>query len=187
MSAGPRLFISLALPESWRRELSLSQEQLASRRDHVNWVRPEHLHLTLRFLGETEEALVPHVDAVLEQLAHSHKAPRLRLGEPGIFGSPALPRVLWVGLTGEMEALNLLARQLERRLRQLGLSPAEHGFKAHLSLGRVKRCREDLAAAHLRHPPLPLEAGLERLELVESLLRPQGPEYHVLTRHILST
>lgn len=182
-----RLFIALALPESWRRELALGQEQLASRRDRVNWVRPEHLHLTLRFLGDTEEERISHLDAALEELAARQRAPRLVLGEPGFFGPPSSPRVLWVGVRGELDKVKTLVHQMERALKALGFPAADHAFKAHLSLGRVKRCREDLAVAHLRHPPLPLEARLERMELVESHLRPEGPEYHVLTRHILSS
>lgn len=187
MKRAPRLFIALSLPEAWRQELGRSLEQLASRRDRVSWVRREHLHLSLRFLGETEERFIPLVDDLLAQLARHHAAPLLRLGEPGIFGAPTAPRVLWMGLAGQLRELEELAASLERGLRRLGLPAAEHAFKPHLTLGRVKQCREDLALVHLRHPPLPLEAHLGRLELLESRLRPEGPEYDVLTRHILST
>lgn len=180
-----RLFISLALPEEIRAELGRTREQLASRRDRINWVRSEQLHLTLRFLGELEERWIETLERELEALAAEHRVLSLHLGEPGIFGPPAAPRVLWVGLQGELAALERLAADLEKRLRRLGLPPAEHGFKAHLTLGRVKSCRADLAAAHLAFPPLPLAMSLCELELIESRLRPEGPEHHVLTRHIL--
>jgi 2'-5' RNA ligase len=180
-----RLFIALALPEEVRAELGRTRDQLASRRDRVSWVRDEQLHLTLRFLGDTEDALVPDLERELEELAARHAAPALRLGEPGIFGHADAPRVLWVGLKGELAGLEALAADLEKRLRRLGLPPADHGFKAHLTLGRVKSCRPDLATAHLAFPPLPLELRPRELELIESRLRPDGPEYHVLARHIL--
>ena len=180
-----RLFIALALPEEARAELCRTREQLASRRDRVNWVRGEQLHLTLRFLGELEESWIEVLERELEALAMQHQALSMQLGEPGIFGPPSAPRVLWVGLKGDTAALERLAADLEKRLRRLGLPPAEHGFKAHLTLGRVKSCHEDLAAAHLAFPPLPLAMSLRELELIESRLRPEGPEHHVLTRHIL--
>ena len=180
-----RLFIALALPEEIRAELGRSRDQLASRRDRVAWVQGAQMHLTLRFLGELEERWVEALESELEALAERHAAPALRLGAPGIFGSTVAPRVLWVGLNGELDALEALATDLEKRLRRLGLPPAEHGFKAHLTLGRVKACRPDLAAAHLGFPPLPLPMRLRELELIESRLHPEGPEYHVLTRHIL--
>jgi len=181
-----RLFIALALPEPVRAELALTRDQLASRRDRVNWVRTEQLHLTLRFLGETEESLLPDLEAMLDRLAGQHGELALRLGAPGLFGSAASPRVLWVGLDGEVEGLAALARELERGLRRLGLPPAEQAFKAHVTLGRVKACRPDLAAAHLAHPPLPVAFRGRELRLLESRLRPEGPEHHVLTRHILA-
>lgn len=181
-----RLFIALALPAEIKAELARSREQLASRRDRVNWVRDEQLHLTLRFLGETEEDLIPELERELEFLSRRHAAPALRLGEPGLFGPALAPRVLWVGLRGELELLEALVRDVEKRLRRLGLPPADQGFKAHLTLGRVKSCHPDLATAHLAYPPLPLAMRLRELLLLESRLRPAGPEHHVLTRHILN-
>ncbi|MFA7331441.1 MAG: RNA 2',3'-cyclic phosphodiesterase [Candidatus Delongbacteria bacterium] len=181
-----RLFIALALPEEIRAELGRTRDQLASRRDRINWLPREQLHLTLRFLGDVEEAEIPALDAQLEELAARHAPLELKLGLPGIFGPPAAPRVLWVGLAGWLEPLERLVRELESRLRRLGRPPAESGFKPHLTLGRVKQCRADLAAAHLAFPPLPLALRLGHLQLIESRLRPAGAEHHVLTRHILS-
>jgi 2'-5' RNA ligase len=181
-----RLFIALALPETVRSELALTRDQLASRRDRVNWVRTEQLHLTLRFLGDTEEGLLPDLETLLDDLAARHGELSLRLGAPGLFGSATAPRVLWVGLDGEVERLQALARELERGLRRLGLPAAEQAFKAHVTLGRVKACRPDLAAAHLAHPPLPVAFRGRELRLLESRLRPEGPEHDVLTRHILA-
>lgn len=181
-----RLFIALALPEAVRAELALTRDQLASRRDRVNWVRTEQLHLTLRFLGETDECLLPDLESLLDELAARRGELALRLGAPGLFGSAAAPRVLWVGLEGDVDGLGALARELERGLRRLGLPAAEQAFKAHVTLGRVKACRPDLAAAHLAHPPLPTAFRGRELRLLECRLRPEGPEHHVLTRHILT-
>jgi len=180
-----RLFIALALPEAVRTELALRRDQLASRRDLVNWVRTEHFHLTLRFLGDTEDQVAQELDVLLEEVVRRHPAPSLRLGLPGLFGAPAAPRVLWMGLDGELAVLSALSRDLERGLRRLGLPPAARAFKAHVTLGRVKSCRPDLAAAHLAHPPLPVAFHGREIRLLESRLRPEGPDYHVLTRHIL--
>jgi len=181
-----RLFIASPLPEGVRAELRLQQDRLKPRREAVVWVRDEHLHLTLRFLGEIEPPLDGSIAALLEELAESAAPLALRLGQPGFFGREDAPRVLWTGLAGQTEALAAFARRLELGLRRLGVEPSPQRFKAHLTLGRVKACRPDLLAAHLSAPPLPLEFALREVRLVRSTLKPDGPVHDVLTRPILT-
>lgn len=180
-----RLFIAMPLEKEVRAELMRSQEQLKSRRDRITWVKPEQLHLTMRFLGDVPEAAIGGISEALDGLAASTRVPMLQLGMPGVFGAPRRPRVLWMGLRGQVDLLAELSGKLEQRLRALGFAAAEHGFRAHITLGRVNRCYPDLAAAHLAYPPLPVEVRPAELQLIESILKPTGPVYHVLTRHKL--
>jgi RNA 2',3'-cyclic 3'-phosphodiesterase len=181
-----RLFIAAPLPEVVRAQLRLQQDRLKPRREAVNWVKDEHLHLSLRFLGETDERRVEAVADLLDELALQAAALDLRLGEPGFFGSEHRPRVIWTGLAGQIGALEALARRLELGLQRLGVERSPQRFKAHLTLGRVRSCRPDLLAAHLGAPPLPVGFVLRELRLIQSTLKPTGPIHDVLTRHILT-
>lgn len=181
-----RLFIAIPLPEAVRAQLRRQQDGLKPRREAIAWTKDEQLHLTLRFIGETEKHLVEPVADLLDRLAERHAPLALRLGPPGFFGGERSPRVLWTGLEGDLPALETLARRLELGLQGLGFERAPQRFKPHLTLGRVKACRPDLLAAHLGAPPLPLAFRVEELRLVESTLKPAGAIHDVLTRHILS-
>ncbi len=180
-----RCFFACPLPEAALNELMLTQEQLKSRRDTINWVKRENLHLTLRFLGEVEECRVSELDSLLENLTERQRAFSFELGSAGIFGPGEKPRVLWVGLKGRMQPLREFVSQLEKGLHGLGFDAAEHAFRPHLTLGRVKSCLPDLAARHMAHSPLPVECRLDSVLLLESRLKKTGPEYNVLTRHTL--
>lgn len=181
-----RLFIAIPLPETVRAELRRQQDGLKSRREAIHWAPDEQLHLTLRFVGETEKHRLEPVVDLLERLAERHRPLDLRLGSPGFFGSERSPRVLWTGLEGELAALETLARRLELGLQGLGFERAPLRFKPHLTLGRVKGCRPDLLAAHLGAPPLPVAFRAGEIRLIESTLKPSGAIHDVLTRHILS-
>ncbi len=182
-----RLFIAFRLPERVREELTRQQDWLKPRRERINWVAPEGMHLTLKFLGDTESVLAEDIARQLDRTCAAEAPLRMRLGEPGFFGPEHSPRVLWTGLEGERERLQRLARRIEHGLQQIGLPRSERRFKGHLTIGRVKQCRQDLAGEHLAAVPLPLEFALEELDLIESRLRREGPEYHVLSRHILES
>jgi len=179
-----RCFVGLPLPEDWRNALDRVTGRLAARLcSRVSWTRPGNWHVTLKFLGEVEQARLPQCLAALRCVCFAPLT--LRLGEAGAF-APARtggPRTLWAGLDQGAEACGLLAAQVDRALAARGFAPASKPLRAHVTLGRVKAPQpgDDWAA-------VAEELGRERFaaarvgELVfwRSILGPGGPKYAAL-------
>ncbi|HEY8490910.1 MAG TPA: RNA 2',3'-cyclic phosphodiesterase [Dehalococcoidia bacterium] len=178
-----RLFVALELPEAWRRALARLQGDLRARGlAGLRWVRPEGIHLTLKFLGGVPAPRVPEIDAALRAVLAEEPGFALRLGAPGTFGGPR-PRVVWVGVEGAVPALASLQRRVEAALVPLGFPPEARPFAPHLTLARVPEgtapgLRRTLAAAlaQVGPPPAP-EFRVRSVSLMESFLRPDGAVY----------
>src|SRR3989338_10233288 len=100
-----RAFLAIELPEAVRARLAALQRDLASAKADVKWVDPNHLHVTMRFLGEIAEPQRQAVAVLIERVAGATAPMRLQLVELGAFPSPSAPRVLWVGIQEGREAL----------------------------------------------------------------------------------
>lgn len=178
-----RAFVAIALPEGSRQAIAglLDQLHRADSRRTVRWVRPEGVHLTLQFLGETPEALVEALQSVLSTAAARHQSFRLRLGGLGSFpNSPSRrARVLWVGLEGETEALAGLQRDVAAALETIGFVPEPRAFSPHLTLGRVPGGNADVRELYGRvsWPAGASEFSALGVSLMQSRLLPQGAQY----------
>lgn len=138
--ASLRLFVAIELPDSVRHALGDACDALvaASPANTLRPVRPEGIHITLKFLGAVAESQVPAVrDAIAGAVAGV--APfELRTGDPGSFGGPRNLRVAWVGVDGDVAALGALAAKVEAALQPIGFTPETRPFAAHLTLARVR-------------------------------------------------
>ncbi|EFO81593.1 hypothetical protein OSCT_0609 [Oscillochloris trichoides DG-6] len=179
-----RLFIALDLPDPVRAALAHTQAHLRQRGLAVRWAGVEGMHLTLQFLGETDAALVPDLLAGIAQIAAPNF--RLHLAGLGVFPNPQRPRVLWVGLGGDLVALKELHTQVLAVTHPLGFVPEARPFAPHLTLGRVRpeanASQIQAVAQVMRHatPPAALEWTAEAVRLFHSQSTPQGMEYRVL-------
>jgi 2'-5' RNA ligase len=127
----PRLFVAIDLPLQVKERLSL----LCCGLPGARWVRPEHLHLTLRFIGEVDAMVF---QAVRETLVEVQGEPfSLRLGGTGFFPPRGRPRVVWVGI-GKNERLRQLRNRIESVLVRAGLEPDGRKFAPHITLARLK-------------------------------------------------
>lgn len=178
-----RLFLALGLPAAIRESLAGAQRVLRSSCTGWRWVRPEGIHLTLRFLGEVSAA----DDAAQRpswRRAASRSGPlRLRVAGTGVFPSVRRPRVLWVGVEeidpgGRLEAL---AGALEAAARDAGFKAETRNFRPHLTLARAARGGRPTAPAPESVGWIG-EAAIGDLVLFRSELRPQGARYTALER-----
>lgn len=115
----------------------------------VRWVKPDGVHLTLKFLGDVPAEQISEINAALSSaiIGAGSAAFDLSLGGLGSFGKPGAPRVIWVGVGGDKAALNKLQKVVEATLNPLGFPPEDRGFNPHLTLGRVPELgREERAA-----------------------------------------
>ena len=133
-----RLFVAIDLPEDVRESLGRLQSDLR-RRDlpGLRWTRPEGVHLTLKFLGETPASSLAAIEGALARAVRGAQPFRLALGAPGTFGNRRGPRVLWVDVEGDVKPLQQLQAAVERELAAAGVAPEERGFSPHLTLARV--------------------------------------------------
>ena len=137
------------------------------------------LHVTLKFLGDVDEALVPRIGEAMEASCHGIKPFTVEVIGSGTFPPKGGARVIWVGLKGA-EPLEAIAERLERSLEPLGFAPEGRGFKAHLTLARVKDASasgrgRDIASGYEDKSFGSKVIG--EVMLKKSVLRPQGPEY----------
>ena len=189
-----RLFIAAVPPPPVRAALVAMQEALRAglaapdAGPRVRWVRPEAIHLTLRFLGETPGDRAPAIERALAATAAASPPIDLRLGALGTFGGRR-PRVVWVGLEGDLAALDACASMLNRSLAAEGFPDDPRPLRPHLTLARLSgRAGRDAHArllslvAAAAAPSKPAEAGfrVEALKLIRSELRPDGPRYTTL-------
>jgi 2'-5' RNA ligase len=139
-----RSFIAVELPDEVRRALAEAQKRLKRDVTGVRWVEPASIHLTLKFLGNIAAEKVPLIAAAA--MGAVQNEPPLSLGVCGLgaFPNPRRPRVIWLGIEGDVERLGGLQIRLEEALEPLGFPREERAFRPHLTLGRIK---------DPRHPP----------------------------------
>lgn len=123
------------------RRLEATQKQLRVHiaADAVKWTKPEQIHLTLQFLGHVQPDLLDAFANALKQVASDRKCFRLHAESVGCFPSGKHPKIIWAGLAGELEPLEILKEELDTAFSALGYVPEKRKFHAHLTLGRVGR------------------------------------------------
>ena len=185
-----RLFVAVELPEEWLKHLEEAQQQLqreleASGAPRLRWTRPEGIHLTLKFLGETPAARLPEVESAIGQAVVSPPDISLGLGEVGMFTSGRRVRVVWAGLSGDTEALARLADKIDVACAPLGYGRGMRPFAPHLTLARVPEgasLDRDVLSGHLHSlklddaPPF----NVQQVSLMRSHLGPGGARYERL-------
>ena len=108
--------------------------------ERIRWTRPENLHLTVEFFGETAEDEIPRLEAALAKAVGETPAFEMDIGGLGTFGSPRHPRVVWLGV--ESAGLRALHAAAEAALREAGWTPEVRAFAPHLTLGRIERLKD---------------------------------------------
>ena len=174
---GVRAFLALELEPRLQEGIGELQARLRPRLGGIRLVRPEGIHLTLRFLGDTKPVQVETLRPFLAAAAAACPAAEARVAGLGTFPERGSPRVLWLGLDVPPSVFDL-QRACERAVRTAGFEREERPFRAHLTLGRWR----DRGP----HPELPAvdlgETRLDSLVLFKSDLRPDGASYTPLAR-----
>ena len=134
-----RTFIALELPPSLISLLAKVQENLQSMGLRAKWVRPENIHLTLKFLGNINPADIDNIGGAMMDAVDDFAAINLVAGGVGVFPGIKRPRVIWVGLGGQIQLLFTMQHVLEDNLAALGFKKEKRPFKGHLTLGRFKQ------------------------------------------------
>jgi 2'-5' RNA ligase len=179
-----RLFVAVNLPPDVRERLAAVRDRLRNVQADVGWVRVENLHITLKFLGETEEKRLDRIRDVLAEVARGWAPFPLEVAGVGSFGG-RVPRVVWAGVSEGADRLTRLAGRVESALSRVGFPKEKRSFSAHLTLGRVRSPKNTEALVVVLSEYHAEKFGtLEATEfqLMQSELRPTGSVYTMLER-----
>ena len=133
-----RLFIAIELPEEVKQGIARVQDQLKRSGASAGWTRPEGIHLTLKFLGEVSDEKVQEIMAALAYAAQGTGTLNLSVEGAGAFPQMKNPRVLWVGVGGDVVRLGILQAAVEDALGKIGFEREARKFSPHLTLARIR-------------------------------------------------
>lgn len=187
-----RAFVAVELNPEVRAAVARLQEEIKNRAERallravpqarIQWVRPESVHLTLKFLGDIDEARIAEVQQALERALAPLMRFAVEAGGLGAFPDSRAPRVLWVALGGPTNHLARLAAEVERALEPLGFPPEAKPFNAHLTLARIKERSREVGRSLAESGVMESGGVLGRLDvdavaLMKSELKPSGAVY----------
>jgi len=175
-----RAFISMDLEKfpslvSFQNKIAVSDAKL-------KLVNLDQLHLTLKFLGDTREELLPHIVNVMKESVHGIEPFKVRLIGTGAFPSKSYMRVIWVGLE-DGGTIKQIARKLNQDLEKYGYDKEEREFSPHVTIARVKspKGKESLGAILSVHEKDVFgEQMINSIRLKKSVLSPKGPTYYTV-------
>jgi 2'-5' RNA ligase len=134
-----RTFIAIRMPDAIKVALGEAVHTInAAGFRGVRTVRPDGIHLTLKFLGDIGRERVADVSEAIGRAASVLDPFELQIGDVGVFPNWRAPRVFWIGLEGDLEALGRLHQAVEREIAALGFEPDTRVYKPHLTLARIR-------------------------------------------------
>lgn len=186
-----RCFIAIDIDENIRAALRGLQQDMTEaadiRKSDVKWVRPDSMHLTLKFLGEIRDQDIVTVCHTVEAVAAGHKAFDFDVGQVGYFGGQSA-RVLWVGAGLESAELTQVQQDLEEELACVGWPQEGRKFSGHLTLCRIRSSKAGCELAKLTERYRDFDLGAVRcdaLTVYQSRLEREGPLYTSLGNYRL--
>lgn len=183
-----RLFVAINLPDDTRAAVHEAAAPLRDVAPELRWVAAERLHLTVRFLGEQSEEMVPALADVLADAARKSQAIPLTVAGVGAFPGFRRARVVWLGVDYEPK-LELLYHDVETACMSLGFEVEGRAFRPHLTLGRApvrlpeERARDLQRAA--RGIRFRTTTTVTSVDLMHSELGGGGPRYRMVSRAML--
>ena len=175
-----RSFIAIEVPQALKSKIVELQRELRRTDTDAKWVRPEGIHLTLKFLGSIRQEDVEKISQTIAPIISLWEPFEIRLYGMGGFPSSRNPRVIWVGLDRGKGEVHSLQQAIEKNLADLSFPPEDRPFSPHLTLGRVRSSRGKPALAQILENNKEVEIGNFRADevfLFRSELKPSGAVY----------
>lgn len=180
-----RLFVAVELPADVREAVASIQKRLSALDPNraVRWTAVDHIHLTLKFLGETAPDKRPAIEAAMREAIRGSQPFYLSVKGVGCFPDLRKPRIVWVGTAGDLETLQSLRDAVERTISPLGYPTESRPFSPHLTVGRARQeaSRSALGALGDAVGKLKVEPGpdwpIRAISLMRSDLKPSGAVY----------
>ena len=187
-----RLFLAIPIKTNDNGFIPLLEglrRQLAHEK-RINWVKSEHIHLTLKFIGNTPNEDIPKIIDGVGEMLQNHKSFTMDFNRTGIFGSRYAPRVLWLGMQNTPQELYDLEEDTLSTFDKLGYLRDRQNFVPHITLGRIKELCEKqyfqkvVAATEQKSY---IKQEVNEIILFQSILRPEGAYYKEIKNFELRT
>ena len=178
-----RVFVAIDAPEGVKRELLALQERLRKTGVRPVWVKPDNMHLTLRFLGDISQEQADSYIAMLEEGYRELLPFKLHVGGVGVFPSERRPSVVWSGVLPEDGPVAYAHTVAESAARAIGLLPEDKVFRPHLTVARIKDFRDTTPLVEYLHYERQFDGGdlpVRSIRVYSSTLTPKGPIYRCL-------
>ncbi len=182
-----RLFVAVELPAEVRERLRSVQESLRQSSLPVRWVRPEGIHLTLKFLGEVGETRLEEIVETLRPAGREIAPFRLEACGAAPFPERGAPRLVWVEVRGDGDSARRLAAAVDAATGRIGFATERRTFRPHLTLGRINGPASGDWRARMDRVSVQSTGSFEVREYVlfQSRLGPGGAAYTALRRFAL--
>jgi 2'-5' RNA ligase len=174
-----RSFIAIELPEEVKAALIGIQDEFKESRADIRWVKPDNIHLTLKFLGEIDGKNIGNIVQKVEGACAKYSFFELGISGIGVFPNIRSPRVLWVGIQ-YAEALAGLQSEIETGMASIGYERERRKFSPHLTLGRFRSAKGEKAISEkieMYKNDRIGSIGVQSISLMKSELSPSGARY----------
>ncbi len=178
MGKSIRTFLAIQIPDRILMAIKEEQETWKALGPGPRWVKPQLMHITLKFLGEISQSKVQEVIQVTQECVKGYKGFSLSLENKGVFPNFRRPRVFWIGVAGQIIPLATLHKELDNRLSVLGFPPEEREFRPHLTVARIKGpLRQGILTGFLSQELRLGSFEVSEVVVFKSVLSPKGPSY----------
>ncbi len=172
-----RLFIALEIPEDIIEAILKEKDKILGEVKDIKWETKEKLHITLKYLGDTDETLIENIKSEIESIVIKNKPFRMEVNKFGVFRHFGEPKIFWLGMKENYHLVNFVD-EIEKSFRKFGYPKEERKFKPHVTLLRI-RGKEDVSKLlTLLEVKLPeLSFYTHKISLIKSELKQTGSVY----------
>ena len=183
-----RTFIAIEIPGKIQEKIGELHNRLKGSGSTISWTKPANIHLTLKFLGDTDNEIIDEIAAELQQAVQTITDFKINVKGTGAFPNFKRPRVIWIGAKSDGDQLQRLAEQVETCMENFGFEKENRRFSAHLTLGRVKDIKGIEPVMEKLKSYEEFEVGsfaVKEFYLIKSELNPAGSIYTTLKKIVL--
>ncbi len=180
-----RLFIACPVPEEIKKKIANLEGGFRGSNADVKWVRPESIHLTLKFLGEVNEDKIPEINNRISKAIEGFSVFHAVVEKIGVFPDWRRIRVVWVGIEDGQKELKELSNRIEDKMASIGFKKEKRGFTAHITIGRVRSGKGIDRLTDMVREKSEVSLGIIQINevlLMKSMLRPEGASYECVER-----
>lgn len=182
-----RCFIAIDIPKEIKENISEVINLLSKYGADIKWVKPENLHITLKFLGKTQDLLISKIKEELSHVISLYSPFLVRIYGTGVFPEIKRPRIIWIGVENT-NVLVSLKKDIEESMFMLGYQKEDKMFSPHLTIGRIrsqKDIQNIIAVLNNFKDRFFGNIMIESIKLMKSDLKPEGAEYTCLSDFML--